>query len=143
MENGMNKYIIAMIILAMTATVIEAGPTTYDVKVKNKNIEEGFNLNYVRVETREPLSAFASCSCSYGQFDTADDCAQLIPKGDSIQISCSANAIKWKRRIEVNFECGEDGERHMWFPRGKKWYDRDHLIKKNNRYVVKIKKSDC
>ena len=144
MENRMKKYITAMIILAMTSTVVEAG-TLYNVKVKNKNLAEGLNLKAVDVFGRNQNMGLRVCSC-----DNENDgiCDQIILEGESIMLTCETDArpldaVKWKRRIEVEFECGGDGTRYISFPRGKKWYDRDHLIKKDNRYVVKIKKSDC
>ena len=148
MEYEMKKHITAMIILAMISTVVEAG-TLYNVKVKNKNVKEGFNL--MSVEVYGKISNNVVCSWyngvdkgCYENGCSLDEWKHILLEGDAHQLTCSANGGgKWKRRIEVKFKCGEDGERYISFPRGKKWYDRNHLIEKDNRYVVKIKKSDC
>ena len=70
-----------------------------------------------------------------------------IEKGEPHQSQCSRRAAiqKWKRNIKVEFTCptAGGGKRSIYFPRNKKWYDRNHAQKNDDRYTVKIKASDC
>ncbi len=70
-----------------------------------------------------------------------------IKKGKAHQSQCTRSAAlqKWKRNVKVEFTCPTSGggKRSIYFPRNKKWYDRDHAQNNKDRYTVKLKASDC
>ena len=62
---------------------------------------------------------------------------------ESRQCVFTGRVKKWQRRIEVRFKCPNDIAGAIYFPRNKKWFNRDYLDKNNNTYTVRIKGSDC
>jgi hypothetical protein len=70
-----------------------------------------------------------------------------IRKGEPHQEQCTRRGAfqKWKRNIKVEFTCPTygGGKRTIYFPRGKKWYDRGHAQNNSDQYTVKLKSSDC
>ena len=56
----------------------------------------------------------------------------------------SASVQKWKRRLNVSFNCASGNSSVLYFPRGSnKWYARDYAVKIGDKYTVTIKTSDC
>lgn len=54
---------------------------------------------------------------------------------------------KRKRRFELLYRCtakhSPTENMRQYFPRDKKWYKRAHAVNNNNRYILKVKNSDC
>ncbi len=77
----------------------------------------------------------------------ADDESLYVASGsNTIQPKCYASSQKWQRQIRVQFNCGSStgASRELYFPRGsKKFFARDHAKKNGDKYVVRIKASDC
>ena len=78
---------------------------------------------------------------------------ELIQNGSStVSTNCYVLKRKWQRQIRVRFWCDYQGSdygqagalRTLSFPRGgNKFFARDHAVNNGDKYVVKIKASDC
>ena len=77
----------------------------------------------------------------------------LIQNGsNTVSTNCVVPVRKWQRQIRVSFFCDYQGSgygqfgalRTLSFPRGgNKFFARDHAVNNGDKYVVKIKASDC
>ena len=78
---------------------------------------------------------------------------EIIQNGSStVSTNCVVPTRKWQRQIRVRFWCDYQGSgygqagalRTLSFPRGgNKFFARDHAVNNGDKYVVKIKASDC
>ena len=78
---------------------------------------------------------------------------ELIQNGSStVSTNCVVPVRKWQRQIRVDFTCDYQGSgygqfgamRTLSFPRGgNKFFAKNHAVNNGDKYVVKIKASDC
>ena len=112
----------------------EAAAYLFNVKVVN-NSGETIRITSVSAKPKNGQRKYCDGDMMY-----------LANGSNTIEPFCIASAQKWQRQIRVNFKCdsGNGAYRQLNFPRGsKKFFDRDHAQKNGDKYVVRIKTSDC
>jgi len=120
----------------------DAAAYWFNVKVVNNSGDK------IRIESvgYKPKSG-ARKGCSFSQ----DIATTVIQSGsDTLDPRCYGNVQKWQRQIQVQIKCDYKNEsdygarRTLLFPRGsKKFFARDHAAKNGDKYVTRIKASDC
>ena len=114
---------------------------TYWFNVKLDNFS-GDSIKITEVKVKAKNGSRKSCHSAKNR---------VVKNGTStLKPRCPASAQKWQRQIRVSFYCdygrlGTNGAyRTLNFPRGaKKFFARDHAQKNGDKYVVRIKTSDC
>ena len=115
---------------------------TFAVKIVN-NSGDRIKINNVYVKRK--AGSTKECRVRSDQ--------ELIQNGSStVSTNCVVPVRKWQRQIRVRFTCDYQGSgqgqfgamRLLSFPRGgNKFFARDHAVNNGDKYVVKIKASDC
>ena len=115
---------------------------TFAVKIVNNS---GDPINITNVYVKRKSGTTKECSVRSDQ--------DIIQNGSStVSTNCVVPTRKWQRQIRVRFYCDYQGSgygqfgagRTLSFPRGgNKFFARDHAVNNGDKYVVKIKASDC
>ena len=113
----------------------DAAAYSFNVKVVN-NSGEKIKITDVTFKPKNSISKYC-----------IEDINLYVESGaNTIEPRCHSAAQKWQRQIQVRFNCdsGTGAFRTLYFPRGsKKFFARDHAQKNGDKYVVRIKASDC
>jgi len=114
----------------------------FSVKVVNKS---GGPIMITDVKVKRKAGSTKTCQVRSDQ--------ALLQNGSSTAAPyCIVPVQKWQRQIRVRIYCDYTGDgygefgaaRTLNFPRGsKKFFARDHAQKNGDKYVVRIKASDC
>ena len=98
--------------------------------------KDGQEINLWSVEFKSKGRGFRACN---------DDNLMIAAGGSTMQPFCTANAQLWQRQIRLVFAClDSEARRDLNFPRGSnRFYARDHAKITGDKYVVRIKESDC
>ena len=131
-------------------SVVYAGKYDFRIKVINKTDADleiqmikysGYQINplYIDVEALSVALANRMTSPQTAPKLSAGESFLYDPPDDSRR--------KRKRRFELLYRCTAKHSltenMRQYFPRNKKWYKRAHAVNNNNRYILKVKNSDC
>jgi len=129
-------------------SVIYAGKYDFRIKVINKTDADleiqmikytGYQLNPFYIDVEALIAAVNKGSSQTAPKISAGESFLYDPPDDSRR--------KRKRRFELLFRCtakhSTTENMRQYFPRNKKWYKRAHAVNNNNRYILKVKNSDC
>ena len=117
----------------------DAAAYSFNVKVVN-NSGEKIKITDVTFKPKNSISKYC-----------IEDINLYVESGaNTIEPRCHSAAQKWQRQIQVQIKCDYKNEsdygarRTLLFPRGsKKFFARDHAAKNGDKYVTRIKASDC
>jgi len=115
---------------------------TFAVKIVNNS---GDRIKINEVSVKRKAGTTKTCRVRSDQ--------ELIQNGSStVSTNCFVPVRKWQRQIRVDFTCDYQGSgygefgamRTLSFPRGgNKFFAKSHAVNNGDKYVVKIKASDC
>ena len=119
-----------------------AAAYTFAVKIRNNS---GDPISISGVSVKRKAGTTKECNVRSDE--------EIIQNGSStVSTNCYVPTRKWQRQIRVSFFCDYQGSgygqfgalRTLSFPRGgNKFFARDHAVNNGDKYVVKIKASDC
>ena len=117
----------------MLAQPSQASNYNFNVKIINNSGQE-INLWSVRFKSKG--RGFRACN---------DDNLMIAAGETTMRPFCPANAQLWQRQIRLVFAClDSQARRDLNFPRGSnRFYARDHAKTNGDKYVVRIRESDC
>ena len=128
--------------LSLLYTSEENAVYNFAVRIVNNS---GDPINIRKVWVKRKAGTQKEC---YGY----DDYPTIQNGSSNVNTNCVVMKRKWQRQIQVRFFCkyygsnyGESGAlRTLYFPRGgDRYFARDHTVNNGDKYVVKIKASDC
>ncbi len=147
------KKLVVLISLFLSGIVAvpsaaNAGKYDFRIKIINNTTADleiqmikytGYTLNPLYIDVEALIAAVNKGSSQTAPIISVGESLLYDPPDDSRR--------KRKRRFELLYRCttkhSSTENMRQYFPRNKKWYKRAHAVNNNNRYILKVKNSDC